>query len=852
MEIYTKPIIRALLLTGSALTALSSSNAMAQETAAQSGSGASLAEIVVTAQRREERSQDVPIAITALSSAGLRERDVTSVQGLQNQVPSLTIQPNGQSSRDVMSPSIRGQGASFQGSPGVVIYLNEVPLPIAYTLSQQGGPGNFVDLQNVQVLSGAQGTLFGRNTTGGAILLTAARPTDRLEGHLSGGFGNYNMTEFEAVLNVPVNDKLRVRLVGASRDRDGFTQDINWNKDRDDQHWRMGRIGVEFEPVEGITNYTMGYYGYSKNNGTGIVPISFNYPRLLGFTTSPNNATGALNFCGTQASPDANCTALKKLISDQQARGIRKVAHGMDDFAKLETWGVSNNTDVELTEGLKLRNIISYASLKSFYASDQDGSLANINNTGVTSLSRTAPKDYYELFTEELQFQGEALDKKLTYTLGGFYSKQKPAGEMGDYFTTLSGLPGEAGALRAAGFRQSAVTNESKALFAQATFDFGALTSALDRLRLTGGYRYTWDKIDGRVTSYNPALYSGTGPDNVRCLFNGRTVSRANANNLTSDATLAQAPDQGCRYEGHLKSKAPNWTIGLDYRPIDNLLVYGKVTRGYKAGGFNAFAVNAQYATFGPEYVTDWEAGFKSDFHVAGRPVRLNVNGYTMNYSKIQRGIGDFNPTTNSSGAATVSEASARIRGVEMEAMFKPIDQLEIGGNFSYTDAHYKSFRFNSATPIWDCNSTAANNYLMTRTPDLTCIPMQYFAPYIYSVYGRLSVPTTENIGEISIFMSYAWTDARHQSGPALEKFVDGSRTWEPGSDLAAYGLLSASLDWKNALQSGLDVSVFGTNLQNKKYTLSNSGVYNSIGNQGQIFGEPRMYGLRLRYNFGS
>ena len=108
------------------------------------------------------------------------------------------------------------------------------------------------------------------------------------------------------------------------------------------------------------------------------------------------------------------------------------------------------------------------------------------------------------------------------------------------------------------------------------------------------------------------------------------------------------------------------------------------------------------------------------------------------------------------------------------------------------------------------------------------------------------------SFGGVNLFVSYAWSDARHQSGPALEKFVDGSATWEPGSDLPAYGLLSASLDWKGALGSGLDVSLFGTNLLNKKYALSNSGVYNAIGNQGQIFGEPRMYGIRLRYNFGN
>ena len=826
--------------------------AFAQDTAQQAASsGSGFDEIVVTAQRREEKSQDVPIVITAMSPENLRQRNISDVQGLMSQVPSLLVQSNGQASRDVMSPSIRGQGASFQGAPGVVTYMNEIPLPIGFTLSTQGGPGNFVDLQSVQILSGVQGTLFGRNTTGGAILLTAAKPTDKLEGHISGAFGNYNLAELEAVVNIPLSDTLKVRLVGASRDRDGFTHDINWNKDRDNVHTRMGRIGVLWNPTDTVSNYTMAYYGYSNNNGTGIVPISTNTDYLVGLAQRVVSGypLGAIrpsfNFCGAGTGP-VNCSGLTQLITDQKARGIRVVAHGIDDFAKTETWGVNNSTDVDLTDGLKLRNIISYAELKSFYASDQDGTLSNLNNTGNTVWSRTSPKDYYTLFTEEMQLQGSFLDNKLTFTTGGFYSKQKPGGKMEDYSTTVCALTGESGNNACASYRTLAMTNESKALFAQATLDLGAFTPALDRVRLTGGYRYTWDKIDGYTVNYAPAFYSGSGTDNVSCSFNGATVARANAGNLYNATT-----NPGCRYEGHLKSSAPNWTIGIDYRPINNLLLYGKVSRGYKAGGFNAYAVNQVFAQFGPEYVTDWEAGFKSDFKVAGRPVRLNVNGFNMDYDKIQRGLADYNPTTQKSGAATLSMASARIRGVEIEAMFKPIDILEIGGNYSHIDSKYKSFKYDAPQAVWDCKSTTRSEAQKTLTPDLSCIPLQYLSPNIFSVYGRLDIPTPERFGKVSLFVNYAWTDARHQSGPSLETFPDGT-LWEPGSDLPAYGLLNASLDWKNALGQNLDVSVFGTNLTNKVYAISNSGVYNQVGSQSQIFGEPRMYGIRLRYNFGS
>lgn len=588
-------------------------------------------EIIVTAQRREERAQDVPITITAFSNEGLRERGVTNLQGLQSQVPSLVIAPNGQASRDVMSPSIRGQSASFQGSPGVVVYMNEVPLPSGITLSNQGGPGQFVDLQNVQVLSGAQGTLFGRNTTGGAILLTAAKPTDKLEGYVQGGFGNYNMTELEAVLNVPLSDKARVRLVGASRDRDGFTQDVNWNKDRDDQHWRMARAGLWLNPVEGVYNYTMAYYGYSKTNGTGVVAKDFNTAYYDALANRPvdissyNNLPagtlvyplgairGGYNFCGqipnltpTKYPDCSNGNYYDNLITEQNARGNRKVAHGVDDFAKVESWGVNNTTDVDLTANLKLRNIISYAELKSYYSNDMDGTVAPIYDTGLTGFSEKFPRDWYKLFTEELQFQGSALEDKLTYTVGGFYLKQSPAGDMSSYAINVCAYadPMEC----TIGRNNLAVTNESKALYAQATLDLGAFSPALDRLRLTAGYRYTWDHITGSNTSWNSQMNADGTPvaNTFSCAW--------------TDAPVGDYQDvlDTCRFTGNYKSKSPNWTIGLDYRPIDNLLVYGKVTRGYKAGGFNGYAVFPETRTFGPEYVTDYEGGFKSDFNVGG------------------------------------------------------------------------------------------------------------------------------------------------------------------------------------------------------------------------------------------
>ena len=270
-------------------------------------------EIIVTANRREERGQDVPIAITAMSPERLEQQGITKEQDLQASVPSLVVGPNGQGSRDSQSFTIRGQGATFQASPGVVVYVNEVPLPAALTLSQQGGPGNFVDLESLQVLSGPQGTLFGRNTTGGAVLLTPKKPTNEFGGWLRGEFGNYERAYIEGAVNIPVvEDKVLLRAVGAYHSRRGFTKDVVWDKYRDNENWYSGRLGLTIRPVEGVENYTMAYFGHSDNNGAGLVNRGFNIDGLkaVGFCADAPALPGPVGVpCDVYRQATANATA---------------------------------------------------------------------------------------------------------------------------------------------------------------------------------------------------------------------------------------------------------------------------------------------------------------------------------------------------------------------------------------------------------------------------------------------------------------------------------------------------------------------------------------------------------------
>src|SRR3984957_1686726 len=229
-----------------------------------SASSGNLEEIVVTARRREEKLQTVPVAVTAFTAAEIQNKQIESSSDLQHHVPSLM---SSQQSRDEQVFYLRGQGPNggSGGSPGVIAYFSEVP----FTGS---GPGVYFDLSNLQVLRGPQGTLFGQNTTGGAVLFEPMHPTNNFEGYVQMTLGNYNREGVEAAVNIPIiEDKLLVRIAGSKETRDGYTQDIGTHQDLDNRDYWSGRIGVTWRPTDDIENYLVYDSLYSHTNGTGLL-----------------------------------------------------------------------------------------------------------------------------------------------------------------------------------------------------------------------------------------------------------------------------------------------------------------------------------------------------------------------------------------------------------------------------------------------------------------------------------------------------------------------------------------------------------------------------------------------------
>jgi iron complex outermembrane receptor protein len=270
------------------LTAAFADETTSAESADSSASVASLEEVTVTARRRAENLQVVPIAVNVLSGDTIRDQQIVSTLDLTHFVPGLAagkITP----SRNSIVFSMRGQTQiAGNGGPGVVAYFAEVPTQIA-------GSGYMFDLENVQVLKGPQGTLFGRNTTGGAILLQPQRPTKDLDGFVDVSFGDYDLRRVSAAINIPViADTLLVRIAVDNNSRTGFTHDVSSGMDVDDRNYTAARVGITFRPTEALENYLLLDTYRSDTHGTGQVLTDIN-PAGAALKTFPGLAQALID-----------------------------------------------------------------------------------------------------------------------------------------------------------------------------------------------------------------------------------------------------------------------------------------------------------------------------------------------------------------------------------------------------------------------------------------------------------------------------------------------------------------------------------------------------------------------------
>ncbi|MEL7130238.1 MAG: TonB-dependent receptor plug domain-containing protein, partial [Pseudomonadota bacterium] len=439
---------------------------------------ATLGVVTVNARRREENLQTVPISVSTFSQEVLDQRSVITTQDLTFVTPGLNVAPA--LSRDVPAFVIRGQQrqADGTGSPAVLTYFADVPLSI------QGSILPTFDVSSIQVLKGPQGTLFGRNTTGGAVLLYPEAPGYEFGGHVKASFGEFDERIIEGAINIPIlEDKLAVRLAAQTADRDGFTINLGVGDDLDDRNAVSYRASVLFEPTSYITNTFIGDFHSADEAGTSTVLTSV-FPNEV--NTVGGVGRGPLAFLLDSDIPGLD---VDLLLADQLENGIRTTNPGFEPRSEREIWGVTNTTEIDLGE-VTLKNIIAYRSTIVDASRDFDGSPAPINGQ--------APLFSSDQFTNEIQLFGSAFDDKLDYLIGGFFLNETPDGDntsFAEIFFTPS-------------FNELYFDNESRAVFIDGSYH---LDDFVPGLTVNGGFRFTWDDIvrcDG--TQPDPSLLAGT------------------------------------------------------------------------------------------------------------------------------------------------------------------------------------------------------------------------------------------------------------------------------------------------------------------------------------------------------
>ena len=743
-------------------------------------------DIIVTARRRSESLYEVPIAITALSSETIQQQQITSEIDLQRAVPGLTIRQGG--SANQYNFALRGQSIdTYSGSPPAVLsYINEVQIV-------QQSASAFYDLAGIQVLKGPQGTLFGRNSTGGAVLFQTASPSDDFGGYLIGRYGNYRSKYLEGAINVPLGERADLRVAGAYTGGGAYVENILTNRRLGKKDIKSVRGTLLLKPIDNLTNSTVVQHtSEGGNNAPNVIYTAYpcggppvnGYTLVTTTTCTYNPANPAFNAyiaAYPRLAPFAG--GLEALAQMQRRWGPWKVAidANLSHRAK-STFGI-NTTTFELSPVLTLKNIVGYNKSRASDGLDYDGSPYPIVTTGgVLSADGTMIIDNgknldtaTEQFSNEFQIQGKAFDNRLVYVLGAYWLDQT--------YDVTSNILAFGGIGPGANLTyQAEQKNSSRALFAQGTY------KVTDPLSLTAGFRYTWD-----------TLSQTTGEDSVYFPFFGRARER-------------------------MKAHKPSWTVSLDYQLTPSTLVYITQRGSWRAGGYN-FSVAPVPTTavdggnvFVSETTKDIEIGLKYNGNELGLPASFTIAAYNQWIDDVQRG--GFAPPL---GLLTTSVPKGEVTGVEAALSITPADWLTIGGAAAYTNARY----------------TEAEVVLFTNL--IRYGPFADTPKFTGSVFFDATYELPGEAGRLVL----------HGDGFGQTKFAfsNVADTISPGSSLKGYVLINGRLSWNNVMGSKVSAAFYVRNLLDEVYyTGGTSGE--GLGHNQALGGQPRMFGGELRIDF--
>jgi len=889
---------RRAMLGSAAVAVLAAAPAVrAQETAGEGGTAASRTnnpdEIIVTATKREQTLQDVPVAVTVTTGETIERAAIRDLKDLQSVVPSLRVNQLQSSANTNFYIRGFGNGANNAGiEPSVGLFIDGV-----YRSRSASMIADFPDVERIEVLRGPQSTLFGKNASAGVISIVTKKPQFQLGGNLEASYGNYNAVVVKGMVTGPLSDTVAVSLAGGLNKRNGIVRDLaTGNKTNDRDRWFV-RGQALFEPSKDLSIRLIGDYGKIDENCCAVVNLR-------------------------QALPTAAIFALGGAVTQPSQEYDNITYNNFESTNKIKNWGFSGQIDYDLG-GAKLTSITAYRRTNAVTNQDSDFSSADL-------LGRNYQDLRIKTFTQELRLNFD-VGERIHGLLGGYYFNEKiaqdnqvywgkdargyadllvqgltggkynighlnpqdlelilgslegnPAKYVGKFFAPGTGLTENCG-----------LKNDAWSVFSQVDFEIA------DGLTLTGGINYTHDKKsfrtnttsndtfagvdlmkDGQTAIYQQALATqvgtllGLGRPATAAEIGGFAAANATAfaqvnagvqayaaSNAANPAVNGLLGLRGLQYfppfmnlpnavePGRVSDGHFSYTARLAYDVTPTVNVYLSYATGYKAASVNlsrdSRPTPADLATLQAQglAVTNLTAGSRyanpetSTVYEAG--LKANWGLATANVAVFKQEIKDFQSNLfTGSGFFLANAGKQSVFGIEFEGTARPVDQLLLSLAMTYLDGKYNSFK---ASGVGDITGSTPPGY----------------SPLSVTFAGTW----TQEMGNGDKLIARA--DYHYEAPFMLVEGLPGLTVKNPatGQIVSATAAIQAARDFKQeindvnasltyAMANGLDISIWGRNLLNDRTILQ---IFDSPAQPGSISGypnQPRTYGVSARFSF--
>lgn len=760
-----------------------------------------LEEIVVSARRRDELLEDTPISVSAIGAETFVEAQITQFNQLTNIVPNLSIR----SGRSGLGggPTIRGVAGTESGNPGAGTYVDGIFL-------QRSGSSilNVADVQQLEVLRGPQGTLFGKNTLGGAINITTVAPAEEVSGDIWVRAGNYGSVDSRATLNIPLDfgpleDKVFTRFSFSSQHTDGYTTNLAEDESYNNReaYWILGKVRIL--PIEDLEINVNANYFQSKSRGAGgqcyVVDDAEASLRGLLLAANPN----FYEKCRA-TTPYTFSTFLDTLYNNDDYGVWGSIRYDVGSIGFVEDFSVKvlgswrrangqNREDIDLTVD----------------------DIVELSNVSIGEISGEPSKSEDALI--EVQAYGQALDGRLN-AVGGFFASWLNS-SVGNLVATNRPTLDHIG-----GFTYAPVTQDDHdwAFYGQATYDL------TDTLSLTGGIRYTNETRGVTRANWYPLGDLANIGENTCIQEEGAPCV------VGGDETFTQWTPMGS-----VQLLAPESM--LEEVPLDHLMGYFTYSKGFSSGGFNAVigasAAQGDLLAYDPALLDNFEIGVKT---VAfDQLMTLNLSLFYMQYDQMQVTTSQTLPCTPIPPATDCvpqtqrvidNAASSEMRGLEMELTLRPIEGLLVQANIGVLDSRYLEFEdtwlLDSVTEVDRAGET------FNGVPEFS----SYLAVQ-YSLPVRLASSTLS--GWLTPRVDWSYRTKTHNT------YREDPSGWVP-----AYSLLNLRLSY-DFMDDRAQVALWGRNVTSSEFFNGGGGTTGFFGYSQRYYAAPATYGAELSYRFG-